>query len=367
MKFVFDWLAAIVFSFGTALFIAEMFLRFGIIGIRTPPVYESYWFSEHPENFRDQHESFGFVAYSKNREAALHADLDNIVLEYDVTFRTNNAGLVQQRDIDKTKEYIVVVGDSFTQGVGATPWFYELENHFPVTSLANLGLLGTGVSHWVRALQWFEANQARIRNVLVIFITDDFKRPHWKANLDQHGLSFCYVDHCELMATVYNTSDAEELLTARRKLLNNGNSDIEGSKHKLKEYLLGFRLGRVIINLRRWFLGFPAHDDTFVEENKHAFIELAKQHHILFALHLPQKEEAAAEHWSRQSLEIRRFVQTTGVRAVDGMGRCGLTISGFYTRDPHPNSKGYDKIERCVAELLEEAMGISLRQSKDHS
>ena len=38
------------------------------------------------------------------------------------------------------------MGDSFTEGQGATPWFYELEKDFSgsVIKPVNLGILGTG-------------------------------------------------------------------------------------------------------------------------------------------------------------------------------------------------------------------------------
>ena len=46
---------------------------------------------------------------------------------WDYEFSTNNFGLVQKSDIYSDKDSILFLGDSFTEGQGATPWIDNFE------------------------------------------------------------------------------------------------------------------------------------------------------------------------------------------------------------------------------------------------
>ena len=317
-----------------------------------PIVYESYHFSDEPSHFRDQHTSFGYAPRSTTREVVIHASLSDVVQEYDVTFQVNNIGLVQRQDIHKSRDYTVVVGDSFAQGLGARPWFYDLETELPNLALANLGIEGTGVSHWFHALEWFAHSAAPVRNVVILFIADDFVRPFWQAQLTADGMSFCDVKDCRLVTTKYFQAAPEILFQARHELNAPASWTMRWVKDRLTAALSQFRVGALAIYLRRTFLLYISQDPSLMEENKRRFAEMAKNYHVMFALHLPQKQEAAEGRWSAQSLSLREFVESTEVQWIDGMTRCQLAIDAFHQRDPHPNENGYARIRQCLVELL---------------
>lgn len=352
-----EWLVALTVSLGAALTFVEVVFRCGLLPM--PIVYESYHFSDEPSHFRNQYTSFGYTPHSTTREVVLHATLTDVVQEYDVTFQANNVGLVQRQDIHKTRGYTVVVGDSFAQGLGARPWFYDLEAQLPDLALANLGIEGTGVSHWVRGLEWFARSAAPVKNVVVLFITDDFLRPYWQAHLTEDGVSFCDVKSCRLVTTKYRPVAPQILFQARHELNAPASWTMRWAKERLSVTLSQSYVGALTIYLRRMFLLYLSHDDTLLEQNKSRFVELTKHNHVLFTLHLPQKEEVAAGRWSTESLSLRQFVEATGVRTIDGMARCGLTIDGFHARDPHPNESGYAHIEQCLAGLLREDLTVA--------
>ena len=48
-------------------------------------------------------------------------------VEYDYRFRTNNLGLTQDADIVPGRKSLLLLGDSFTEGQGAEPWFRTRE------------------------------------------------------------------------------------------------------------------------------------------------------------------------------------------------------------------------------------------------
>jgi hypothetical protein len=66
--------------------------------------------------------------------------------EYAYKFKTNNFGLVQDKDLVRGVKSILLLGDSFTDGQGAEPWFRQIApqieklNYQPI----NGGLFGTG-------------------------------------------------------------------------------------------------------------------------------------------------------------------------------------------------------------------------------
>lgn len=347
---VVEWIWAGGFSVVIALGVAELALRFQLIPV--PVTYETFLFASQPSNFRSQDAEFGYRPFSTNREVLVQVDLNTAWIEYDVTFHVNNAGLVQERDIQPDSPYTILVGDSFAHGLGASPWFYDLELNYPHLSLANLGILGSGVVHWVKAVNWFERVVARVDRVIVLFITDDFFRPDWQAHTTSDEIALCYESRCWKALTAYRDGNLEALVEQRRRLALRDASAGERMKEWVKSILQEFRLGQFAINYRRSLLPIDMGEEQFGEMNRTAFTKLAMQYPVPFALHLPQREEVAAGHWSRKSLALGAFVEQTGVRYVDGLSLCGLTIDDFHRVDVHPNAAGYKRIRVCVSELL---------------
>ena len=95
--------------------------------------------------FRNQGKIFTYSPNSTIRTSAYYENGPGLDKEYDYQFKTNNFGFVQKRDIEKERPSVLVLGDSFTEGQGATPWFYSLEEGSSKdVQLINGGLFGTG-------------------------------------------------------------------------------------------------------------------------------------------------------------------------------------------------------------------------------
>ena len=60
-----------------------------------------------------------FIIFNKKNFFDIKNGKKNIIL---VEFNTNNFGLVQNSDIFSNQDSILFLGDSFTQGQGASPW-----------------------------------------------------------------------------------------------------------------------------------------------------------------------------------------------------------------------------------------------------
>jgi hypothetical protein len=100
---------------------------------------------------------------------------------YSYEFLTNNYGLVQNFYITPNKDSILILGDSFTEGTGAPPWFNGFARKFPDQGLqlVNGGILGTGFLHWVGLHEYLINEGFRFSKVIIIFISDDLTRKRW--------------------------------------------------------------------------------------------------------------------------------------------------------------------------------------------
>lgn len=336
-----------------ALIAMELILRYSPLGKKIAP--ERFYFFDAPRHFRDQHKEFGYSPFSSNREVAVFAQGDHAWIEYDVSYTANNAGLVQRRNIDPAKAHIVIVGDSFTHGQGTSPWFYELENELQEWPLANLGIIGTGILHWEKALDWFQRRVAKVDKVVIVFIASDFQRPYWFARSTPHELQFCYEISCGMVFTRLFDADPFALAQYRRDLLqkqalarSRGSSSMNGVLNIL---LAETRTGTLLLDVVRSTRTEPS---KYLDENMASLQVLLARHDVAFALHLPEKREAAQGRWSAASTQVRSFVSTLKLNYVDGMERCALEASDFREIDAHPNATGYRKIQKCVATLIKE-------------
>ena len=94
---------------------------------------------------------------------------------WDYEFSTNNFGLVQKSDIYSDKDSILFLGDSFTEGQGATPWIDNFEGIISSYQVINGGIIGTGFQQFENIYDHISEN-FRINKVVIIYIGGDLRR-----------------------------------------------------------------------------------------------------------------------------------------------------------------------------------------------
>src|SRR4029077_1116528 len=104
---------------------------------------------------------------------------NDFIVEYDYRFRTNNFGLVQDADIAPERDSLLLLGDSFTEGQGAEPWFRLVSPEIAKLGYQaiNGGLMATGFEQWLKLDRYLAASKVRIEKIVVLFISDDYRRP----------------------------------------------------------------------------------------------------------------------------------------------------------------------------------------------
>ena len=279
-------------------------------------------------------------------------------VEYDYRFRTNNLGLVQDADIVPERRSLLLLGDSFTEGQGAEPWFrlvsptIESLGYQPI----NGGLLGTGFQQWLKLEQHLSAKHIDIKKLVIPFVSLDYNRPVW--NFKQSELrcletllgcrpdaSYFYrfppsselsswvtdvkASRAAVMNKVWFKSRAEALLPATYRVYDYVSKRLKNPASLERE--------------------------AVAEQQSHtAIAELVKKYgaaNVVF-VHLPQKDERAGP--ISLGLQARRSIQEAGGRLVDGFKLCQLTPADYHPNDEHPNREGYAKIRRCVTEVITE-------------
>lgn len=325
------------------------------------------FFSE-GRNFRNT--DWGGFVYEPHE--AVHArtyyitslDSTAVRVEYDIKYTTNANGLVQLNDFTDSKPAIVFLGDSFTEGQGARPWFYELERDWPANAqhqIVNGGILGSGVEAWGRLYRKL-STEVKVAKVVIIFISDDWTRPVWQ--FPQQTLDCLNVGaKCKGSEDFYGLPEdpieaqlqVDRIARYRVDYL----SELRSNANVVTRSSLYQKL--VSPTFRR--LGGFAETGSFrnvagrqLENSKIVVTRLVNElgrDNVLF-MYLPQKSEleSGPRGHGKQATD---FILQNGFAFVDGRAKCGLAMRDYYQRDGHPNSQGYAKIKTCVQIAVEGA------------
>jgi hypothetical protein len=308
--------------------------------------------------FRNRGDIFTYVPHSEIRNLTGFFSDDDFDIEYDYHFRTNNFGLVQDADVMPGQASLLLLGDSFTEGQGAEPWFRLVSPAIEKLGYqaVNGGLLGTGFEHWLKLQRYLAAKDVRIEKLVVLFISDDYQRPVWNFTPAQFrclsALSLCHVEQ----SYIYRLPPRDELSywfakirTARMPLTKTFwlaarvRALLPASYHVYKYFRDRYKNQMAIARSNQ------------AEQQSHAAIsELVRiygRKNIAF-IHLPQKDEIDGP--TEVGLRARRSIDEAGGKLLDGFELCQLTAKDYYLNDDHPNNDGYEKIASCVNSIIRE-------------
>jgi len=301
--------------------------------------------------FRNQGKIFTYAPNINVRSTTYYEDGPGLHKEYDYEFKTNNLGLVQKLNISQDQPSNLVLGDSFTEGQGAIPWFYELESkNNKSIQLINGGILGTGFAQWKILNDQLIDSGIRINKVLVPFISDDYQRVVW--NFPDRVLN-CLGDikTCKGDEGYYPKpqKDDEAFVNQLRQF--------RDAEHADKKAVKGKRFFRQYFPSLHFIWGYMKNEYKlrYANRNSPAIEALVKQYgtNIIF-IHIPTKEELERGNTPNPLGQLaREKINSSGGKLVDGFNVCGLETKDYFTNDPHPNSGGYKKIAVCVEKAMQ--------------
>ncbi len=304
--------------------------------------------------FQNHGDIFTYVPHSDIRNLTAFFSDSDFSIEYDHHFQTNNFGLVQDTDVVPKRESLLLLGDSFSQGQGAEPWFRLLSPEIDKLGYqpVNGGLVGTGFAQWLKLERYLAARKVPIRKVVIPFISDDYSRRVWNFKPNDFrclaGLPPCRVEEGYL----YRLPPRGELSAwiAKVRTARMPTTNEPGIKARAEALLPASY--RVYQYLRERL----ANPTSGAEQQSRAainqLVETYGPDNVAF-IHLPQKDEIDSGP-DALGLKARHAVLEAGGKLFDGFTLCRLTASDYYPNDDHPNSVGYAKIASCVTGVIKQ-------------
>ncbi len=270
-------------------------------------------------------------------------------LEFAYRFRTNNFGLVQEADLEHGRPTLLVLGDSYTEGLGAPPWINDIASELDRATglqVANGGILGTGLLHFADLLHALTAEGVAVRRVVVVFISDDWVRPRWRFP-DPVLNCIADVSACERVSGYYGLPAEGD----KPQFLDDAVRRQRPARHILNRLAL-YRKGYRPLRDR---IGAARRDPLFAENTAAALriVEAVGVGNVLF-IHLPAKDEVLRGAINPYGVRARQFLADRGIPLRGGIDACGLAPHDFYQTDGHPNPGGYQRIAACVLRFVTE-------------
>lgn len=314
-----------------------------------------------PPIFQRHGPAYTFMPHMAGRTEHVYYSPTDFTVEFDYKFPTNNLGLVQDTDVLPGKKSALVLGDSFTEGVGAFPWFTTLAQviaqygYQPI----NGGLRGTGFYMWWQLTQYLESIGMQIDKLVIVFTSPDYTaRPMVFTDGYLRCLSQPILQNCDLDRYFFLPLPPSDQLPIWIDAVRRSR-DAQPQPHGLFA-TIKHRITLVMPATYRVY-GFiklklfppPADLDKAKAAEQsdaaiHALIQKYGAQNLIF-VHVPLKNEPSPD---QAGVKARQTISAAGGQLVDGFATCGLTAADYHTYDGHPNAAGYAKLSNCVAQAF---------------
>jgi hypothetical protein len=302
--------------------------------------------------FQNQGGIFTYVPHGDIRSTVVYFSDQAYDVEYDYRFRTNNYGLVQDSDVVPAHPSILLLGDSFTEGQGAEPWFRQLASKADSLpyQIINGGLFGTGFEQWGKLERYLsDEKKVQIRKLIVLFISDDYLRHSW--NFSETFLRCLQLDSfCNSGDGDFNRRPSSAELSARVdeiRAFRKPRTSLQRLQQHARALLPAtFRVYDYLRTNFGWDQYTARHESRLAIAS---FMKAYGKDNVAF-VHLPQKDEMNGP--NELGIEARQSIRDAGGELYDGFKLCGLTEADYYIHDGHPNKQGYGKIASCVGDVL---------------
>ena len=310
------------------------------------------------DNFQNFDGYFKYFPNQEIRSTTLYSrdkptSIEDLEIEYDYIIRTNNFGLVMRRDVIPNEQAIFVIGDSFTEGQGASPWFYELEDTYDANGahIINLGILGTGPQQW-KNLSSSTTQQLGLDVVAtVINITpDDMDRGVW--TFKERELNCLHRASCDYAFGFqgYNFVSKESDDDIKRSVLNtisiapNITSSSGTIFSNIKDFL---KRSHVILDL---YSLFSKRQQSLVADNEEAILSLRKAVSGNLFVNVVSQKSINSSSYSYNDT-AKGLIDFLNEKQINYQW-CDIPVGGFHKNDGHPNAKGYKILRECTRDAL---------------
>ncbi len=346
------WL--VIFSTLITLFILEIIFRYSL----PKPFYYKY----HQQQYRlyQQGKIFqnvnNFFKYEPNSSIRheVFFDINNKFLkEYSYEIKTNNFGLVQEKDIYPSIPSILFLGDSFTEGIGSHSWVNNFQGKIGNYQIINGGIFGTGPQQF-ELLEKHINKYYNIEKVVFLYTSGDIERDPF--NFSEQNFK-CLNNYlmCKGFESYYGfpikNMNPESFLKQLKSFRDTKEDKITWKKIRRKIKSLIANL--YIIKIPRNYLqnNFYKSKNEKIIKNFNSITNLVNKYgeNIIF-IQIQTMDEIFNKKKNYYSIYSEKFIRSLTQKHYN----CEFEndISFFYYNDGHPNKKGYEKLYKCVSEII---------------
>jgi len=282
----------------------------------------------------DEYENFFKYKPNLLSRHLLYYYRDNNFLEiWDYKFNTNNFGLVQKSDIFSDQESILLLGNSFTQGQGASPWVDNFNGNILGYQVINGGIMGTGFQQFENIYDHISEN-FKIKKLVVIYIGSDLRR------------DIEIVSDKNVLLIPESKKELNNLLLKQHKLRLN-------KKEKFKDRLKFFIRELYVYNILRTKINsFRLKNNQIIKRNLKSIESLYKKNYpnIIF-INVKTAYEIITGQEIYETKLIKKFLSDNQYPNYN----CDLSddLTNYHNIDFHPNEKGYNELFRCVRKIIQ--------------
>ncbi len=315
---------------------------------------------ESGKNFVNHKDYFKYFPNQSIRSMTLYSkpqanSIEDIVIEYDYIINTNNMGLVMKGDLRTGDKVAFIAGDSFTEGQGAPPWFYRLEDdyHSSPLKLVNLGILGTGPMQWKNlASSIIKELDLRVGASVINITPDDMNRGVW--TIKDRELRCLYKVDCDYNFgfqgfNFYNGHDYDDMKLAVLKSLTekkffNSDDHVTSVKKYMKKSHVTYDIYLFLKNK------FGASKNEIVIMNEKALIAMKDAVEGNFIVNVVSQKTVNSINFNKikYAKQLIQFLELNDIN----YSWCDIPPSGFHKNDGHPNSDGYEILRQCTKDAL---------------
>jgi len=278
-------------------------------------------------------------------------------IAYDCRFKTNRFGLQgQDEQFDENIPTVLILGDSFTEGHGGCPWVHLISGNYKQFNILNGGIQGTGVESFARLYRQLVERGVDIIKVVMIVISDDFKR--WPFRWKYDDLA-CLADRSACAGHLWypaglNESRSELIALSKERAGHRHKELAEISKLNIwlmrHSYFFAFgsRAAYKYFGSKGAGSGSARHSVT---PNNIAGLKLLLSADVdLEVILVPQRDEVALRQLNIDNLQIKETLTKYSVSS----SWCNLSQGDYLKWDGHPNAQGYKTLAGCLERTLDE-------------
>ena len=285
--------------------------------------------------------------YSKQKPKSI---LDLLFVSESV-ISTNNAGLVMKADLNARDSVLFVIGDSFTEGQGALPWFYSLEKSHEITNykLVNLGILGTGPVQWNSLSNLITRNfELDVKGSVINIIAGDMNRSQW--NFHKRELDCLRNTKCDYSFGFqgFNFKDHLTISDIKSSVLADINKNEKNKKSEI--FLLKNFLKRSQVFEDIYYYFKSPSDSERIKKNETALVSLRNKVKGNIFINVVSQKGINSSNYLNNYLasQLIKFLNDNNFNYK----WCNIPLDGFYENDGHPNVKGYKILKDCTSNAL---------------